>query len=207
MVGATGFEPATTGPPVRCATGLRYAPTAEGRFSQNPRDASRCQPGAQLEQARADAPERLGIGGLAKPEIELLGALAGLTEETFLGALEGQALFVKERLDPAHQVDVTLPVQALAGRVLTGTQQLELGLPVPQHVGGDTGEWLHLPDAVVELLDRFGRHAPAAGWGVLMRCFSPLLGLNVRTFRAVISMLSPVWGFRPRREALRRMRK
>src|ERR687888_183982 len=26
MVGATGFEPATTGPPVRCATGLRYAP-------------------------------------------------------------------------------------------------------------------------------------------------------------------------------------
>jgi hypothetical protein len=26
LVGATGFEPATTGPPVRCATGLRYAP-------------------------------------------------------------------------------------------------------------------------------------------------------------------------------------
>src|SRR5262245_2086862 len=29
LVGATGFEPATTGPPVRCATGLRYAPTNE----------------------------------------------------------------------------------------------------------------------------------------------------------------------------------
>jgi hypothetical protein len=29
MVGATGFEPATTGPPVRCATGLRYAPMLE----------------------------------------------------------------------------------------------------------------------------------------------------------------------------------
>src|SRR5262249_27855344 len=41
----------------------------------------------------------------------------------------------------------------------------------------------------------------------LMLCFKPLLGLNVRTFRAVISMLSPVCGFRPRREALRRMRK
>jgi hypothetical protein len=26
MVGATGFEPATTGPPDRCATGLRHAP-------------------------------------------------------------------------------------------------------------------------------------------------------------------------------------
>src|SRR2546423_14240099 len=30
LVGATGFEPATTGPPVRCATGLRYAPTRNG---------------------------------------------------------------------------------------------------------------------------------------------------------------------------------
>ena len=27
MVGATGFEPATTSTPRRCATGLRYAPT------------------------------------------------------------------------------------------------------------------------------------------------------------------------------------
>src|SRR5215470_16734863 len=40
-----------------------------------------------------------------------------------------------------------------------------------------------------------------------MRSFSPLLGLKVSTFRAVISMLSPVCGLRPRREALRRMRK
>src|SRR5437870_12587180 len=28
MVGATGFEPATTSTPRRCATGLRYAPTS-----------------------------------------------------------------------------------------------------------------------------------------------------------------------------------
>src|SRR4030095_2545249 len=40
-----------------------------------------------------------------------------------------------------------------------------------------------------------------------MRCLKPLRGLNVRTFRAVISMLSPVCGFRPRRDALRRIRK
>src|SRR5688572_1566787 len=40
-----------------------------------------------------------------------------------------------------------------------------------------------------------------------MRCLSPLLGLNVSTLRAVISMESPVCGLRPRREALRRMRK
>src|SRR5204863_5421094 len=30
MVGATGFEPATTCPPCRCATRLRYAPTERG---------------------------------------------------------------------------------------------------------------------------------------------------------------------------------
>src|SRR5262245_28062302 len=40
-----------------------------------------------------------------------------------------------------------------------------------------------------------------------MRCFSPLLGLKVSTFRAVISMLSPVWGLRPRRDAFWRIRK
>ena len=27
MVGAAGFEPTTPSPPVKCATGLRYAPT------------------------------------------------------------------------------------------------------------------------------------------------------------------------------------
>ena len=32
LVGATGFEPATTGPPVRCATGLRYAPRSRARI-------------------------------------------------------------------------------------------------------------------------------------------------------------------------------
>src|SRR5215467_3159406 len=100
MVGATGFEPATTGPPVRCATGLRYAPTAEQRFSQNPRGASRSQPGAQLQQASADAPQRLRIGGLAQPEVELLGALARFTQEALLGALQREALLVEQRLDP-----------------------------------------------------------------------------------------------------------
>ena len=34
MVGAAGFEPTTPSPPVKCATGLRYAPTCQkGSFS------------------------------------------------------------------------------------------------------------------------------------------------------------------------------
>src|SRR5207248_10243279 len=34
LVGATGFEPATTGPPVRCATRLRYAPIKQSIFAE-----------------------------------------------------------------------------------------------------------------------------------------------------------------------------
>ena len=40
-----------------------------------------------------------------------------------------------------------------------------------------------------------------------MRSFRPLLGLNVSTLRALISMAFPVWGFRPRRDSFWRIRK
>src|SRR5262245_8171120 len=54
MVGATGFEPATTSTPRRCATGLRYAPTGTskaGRFGDATRGAGRRQGAA----AQADS--------------------------------------------------------------------------------------------------------------------------------------------------------
>ena len=68
-------------------------------------------------------------------------------------------------------------------RVLLRAQQIELGLPVPEHVGRHAGRRLRLADPVVELVDYVTE---------LIRCLRPLLGLKVRTFRAVISMLSPV---------------
>src|SRR5436309_10937309 len=186
-----------------CATGLRHAPTFKRGLWQISAGPSRTQARAQNAEAVADAPQRLRIGGLFHAELELLRP-ARLCDEPLLGALEGQPLFVEESLDPLDQLEVARAVQTLAGRVLLRTEQLELRLPVAQHVRGDGRDRLDLPDAVVELFGDFYCRCHA---GALIRCFSPLLGLNVSTLRAVISMDSPVCGFRPRRDALRRIRK
>src|SRR2546422_2349404 len=182
-----------------CATGLRHAPTLKCELWQISPEPSRTQARAQHAEAVADAPQRLRIGGLFHAELELLRP-ARLGDEPLLGALEGQPLFVEEGLDALDQLEVARAVQTLPGRVLLRPEQLELRLPVAQHVRGDGRDRLDLPDAVVELFGDFRRHA-----GALIRCFSPLLGLNVSTLRAVISMDSPVCGFRPRRDALRRI--
>src|SRR4029434_2840220 len=109
-------------------------------------------------------------------------------------------------LDPKHQVEIAPAVQPLPRRVFLRTQQLELRLPVPQHIGRDLRDRLHLADPVVELVwDRLCHASPGGYW--LSRSLSPLLGLNVSTLRAVISMLSPVCGLRPQREALQPQRK
>src|SRR5262245_54708112 len=201
MVGATGFEPATPRPPVWCATGLRHAPTAERGLSQKRGQASRSQARAERGQPLADAAQRARVTHLAQPELELLG-LARLGEQALLGALQRQPLVVEQGLDPDHEIDIAPGVDALARGVLLGTEQLELGFPVAEDVGGHARHRLDFADAVVELLGGFRRYA---GW--LIRCLSPFDGLKVSTLRAVISIESPVCGFRPRRDALRRMRK
>src|SRR6266540_2354362 len=134
MVGATGFEPATTGPPVRCATGLRYAPTA-APLSQSAGGLSRHEDLPDRFEARADATD--GRRSLRLPghaESQLLGPAPRLGEQPLLRALQGQPLVVQQGLDPEDQVDIAPPVQPLAGRILLGAQQLELRLPVPQDV-------------------------------------------------------------------------
>src|SRR3989440_156576 len=67
-----------------------------------------------------------------------------------------------------HQVDVATAVEALAGGILLGPQQLELRLPVAEDVGGDARDLLHFPDAVVQLLRDLQRHGALvrAGRGV-----------------------------------------
>src|SRR5262245_18549590 len=208
-------------------------PDLESGFSQNLMGASTrscaCSPPelrAQRGEALADPPECRRVGSLAHAELELLGPLARLGEQALLRALQGQALVVEQGLDAPDEIEVAVAVEALPGRVLLGSEQLELRLPVAQHVGRDSGQGLDLSDAVIELLGGLrhgagpqgcgrggatGAVGPAAVGGrdpgLLIRCFSPLLGLNVSTLRAVISMLSPVWGLRPRREAFWRIRK
>src|SRR5437763_3661454 len=184
-----------------CATGLRHAPIVRRELSQISRSPSRTEARAQDAETIADAPERLRVRGLLHAELELIGP-ARLADETLLGALERQPLFVEEGLDALHELEVARAIQPLARRILLRVEQLELRLPVAQDVGRDRGDRLHLTDPVVELFCDFRRHAVT-----LIRCLSPLLGLKVSTLRAVISIDSPVCGFRPRRDALRRMRK
>src|SRR4029453_5639916 len=185
-----------------CATGLRHAPTVRRELSQISRGSSRTEARAQDAEAIADALERLRVRGFLHPQLELVGA-PRLADQPLLGALEGQPFLVQQRLDALNELEVARPIQALARRIFLRAEQLEFRLPVAKDVGGDSGDRLHFTDAVVELFRDFRRrHA-----GALIRCLSPLLGLKVSTLRAVISIDSPVWGLRPRRDALRRMRK
>src|SRR5262245_17594501 len=142
-------------------------PDLESGFSQNLMGASTrscaCSPPelrAQRGEALADPPERRRVGGLAHAELELLGPLARLGKQALLGPLQGQALVVEQSLDAPDEIEVSVAVEALPGRVLLGSEQLELRLPVTQDVGRDAGQGLDLSDAVIELLGGL-RHAPA----------------------------------------------
>src|SRR5215831_4561251 len=184
-----------------CATGLRHAPTVRRGLSQITRGPSRTEARAQDAETVADALERLRVRGLFHPEVELVCA-ARLADQPLLGALEREPLLVEQGLDALDQLEIARPVQTLPRGILLGPKQLELRLPVAQDIGRDTGDRLHFTDTIVELFRDFRGHAVT-----LIRCLSPLLGLKVSTLRAVISMDSPVCGLRPRRDALRRIRK
>src|SRR5262249_52974765 len=183
-------------PSVRCATGLRYGHSR-----------SRRQTRTQRGEPVTHTLERVGVRDLAHPQLELAPiASSRLREQPLARPLEREPLVVEQRLDPLDQLEIALPIEPLASGILFGPQELELGLPVAKDVRGHGRDLFDLTDPVVELLGDLG-HRYTLSVAVLMRCFSPLLGLNVRTFRAVISMESPVWGLRPRRDALRRIRK
>src|SRR5262245_45508111 len=153
------------------------------------------EPSPQRLQAVADTSKGVRVQRFPKSELELLGAPSRLGEQALLGALQRKALVVEKGLDPAHEIEIAPTVEPLPGRILLGPEQLELRLPVPEDVRGNARQRFHLADPVIELFGRLQRHA---GSWLLIRCLSPLLGLNVNTLRAVISMLSPVCGFRPR---------
>src|SRR5207237_913498 len=148
---------------------------------------------AQRREPVANAAERIRVRDFADAELELRTA-ASLREQALLRPFQREAFVVEQRLDSLDQLEVAMPVHPLASRILLGAQQLELGFPVPQDVRGHTREFLDLADPVIELV---GQTEVCLLGGVrghvarceLIRCLSPLLGLNVSTFRAVISML------------------
>src|SRR5215471_17144348 len=187
-----------------CASGLRHAPTVRRELSQISRGPSRTEARAQDAETIADSLERLRVRGLLHAELELVGA-ARLADQPLLCALEREPLLVEQGLDALDQLEIARPIQTLPRGILLRPKQLELRLPVAKDVSRDPGDRLHLTDTIVELFCDFRGHAVHAV--TLIRCLSPLLGLKVSTLRAVISMDSPVCGLRPRRDALRRMRK
>src|SRR5690242_3082265 len=127
----------------------------ERELSQEPRGVSRSQPGPQGGEALADPLEGIRVRGLAQAQVQLLRArLARLGQEPLLGTLEGEALVVQQRLDALDELDVARAIEPLAGRVLLGPEQLELRLPVAEHIGRDLGDLLDLTDAVVQLLGK-----------------------------------------------------
>src|SRR5688572_24221010 len=150
------FELATTYTPSRCATRLRYIPTARSNGSFTiavqesqyfaeliahltqraaavlvPRDPRRFRRSGR--DRRVDASRELGLQSLLRPR-------------------DREALLVQELLDAQHGVDVAPAVDPLPGAVLRGGEGRELRLPVTQHVGLGVGDLAHLADLEEELV-------------------------------------------------------
>src|SRR2546430_1887957 len=181
----------------------RAAPRPDLRreLSQNLRSPSRSEACAERAKTVTDAPERLGVRPFLHAELELLGRLPGFGDEALLRALEREALLVEQGLDALDEVEVAPAIEALPRRVLLRTQKLELRLPVAEDARRHAGDRLNLADPAVALLWG-GRRAAGYGAAPCTPCFSPLLGLDVSTPRAVVSVASPRWGLRPRPDAL-----
>src|SRR5262245_46225326 len=109
------------------------------------------EPLAERAQPVASAPECLLERHALEPEVHLRRA-ARLAPQPLLRPFEGEPLVVQERFDAQDELEVFLAVQPLARGGLLGSQQLELGLPVAKHVGGNVRDRLDLADAVVELV-------------------------------------------------------
>src|SRR3989442_4629650 len=118
-----------------CAT-----PRPTGRSSQIWGSASRTQARAQPGEALADAAEGVRVLHLFQSKLELVGVAPGLREEPFLGALEREALVVEQGTDALDELEIALAVHALAGGGLLRTEELELGFPVAEDLGGHTAD-------------------------------------------------------------------
>src|SRR6059036_2861464 len=85
----------------------------------------------------------------------LLDLLARPLDRVFLG--------VEQMLHQHDQLDLAPLVHSVAGPVLSGVQEAELALPVPQHVRLQVGELTHLADREELLHGMGGAHRQCSG--------------------------------------------
>src|SRR5262245_44296518 len=107
--------------------GLYVARLSGSRGSSSERLPDRFQPGSD----RAERDQRLRI---RRRQVELLVALPSLLLQALLRSFQREAVLVEQALDAQDHLHVVLAVNALAGMVLSGPQELELRLPVAQDV-------------------------------------------------------------------------
>src|SRR5262245_8734669 len=112
--------------------GLYVAPLSGSRGSSSERLPDRFQPGSD----RAERGQRLGI---RRWQFELLVALPSLQLQALLRSLQREPVLVQQALDAQDHLHVVLPVDALARMVLPRPQELELRLPVTEHVRRHAG--------------------------------------------------------------------
>src|SRR5258705_9575318 len=114
MVGAAGFEPATTCPPCRCATRLRYAPTqGHGRYERGRPGARRprrsgarfAQALGQLPQFRLDLVQHQLAIRIAESQLDLGRRLLALVEQRASRTRDRVAARVEQLLDAEQELD------------------------------------------------------------------------------------------------------
>src|SRR5262245_62907516 len=145
MVGATGFEPATTCPPCRCATRLRYAPTGKGRSiyasaraAASGAGAPSGLPGSILRPALLEPiGQLLQLGlhlvqhqpplGVVESDLDLRCGLLAFVEQRATGAGDGVAPVVEQLADAQQQLDLVGTVPAVPRPVLARAQHAALG--------------------------------------------------------------------------------
>src|SRR6267154_455719 len=181
MVGATGFEPATTSTPRRCATGLRYAPTSgvdgvrerddpsrkrlrrQGVPGSLPRPGPRAvRAGLQEREEPFHVPperaEHLLAVGAGERELHLFLA-AAIVQELPSRARDREPVVVEELLHLEENLHVALAIHARAAPPLLGPQHLELRLPIPEDVCLDPDHVADLADGIIEPSRRNRSHA------------------------------------------------
>ena len=124
MVGATGFEPATTRTPSECATGLRYAPISSSQvsFESHLISSSRIRTPHRSEDLLQVGPHSMQNHFRGRAEL-FRRLLSTPTRQLFPRSCNREAFFIQHPFNFEYSLDVFTHVDPLAAPTLFGMQQ------------------------------------------------------------------------------------